>query len=73
MLRRKLNQWANFDRGLHIIIIVGFILSFLLCIWGCQEYYIGKSKEELAQEMWRTDSLLLRVKWEADSLGLIHD
>jgi len=72
-MRRDLRQWADASKVLNAMVILGFAIAIMVSIFSCQEYYIGKTKEELANEMWRTDSLLMRIKWEADSLGLIHD
>ena len=69
-MRRKLNSWAKADKALHIIVIGGFILAFMVSIFSCQEYYIGKSEEELIQEMFELDSLMRKVVWTADSLGV---
>ena len=72
-MRRKLNSWAKADKALHIIVIGGFILAFMVSIFSCQEYYIGKSHEEISRDMFELDSLMRRVVWEADSLGLYND
>lgn len=69
-MRKKLNSWAKADKALHIIVIGGFVLAFIVSIFSCQEYYIGKSEEELVQEMFELDSLMRKVVWTADSLGV---
>ena len=72
-MRKKLNQWADASKILHGFVILGFILAFMVSIFSCQEYYIGKSEEELVREMFEFDSLMRKVIWEADSLGLYND
>ena len=69
-MRKKLNQWADASRILHGFVILGFVLAFIVSIFSCQEYYIGKSEEELVQEMFELDSLMRKVVWTADSLGV---
>ena len=69
-MRKKLNQWADASRILHGFVILGFVLAFIVSIFSCQEYYIGKSEEELVQEMFELDSLMRKVVWRADSLGV---
>ena len=68
--RQKLNEWADASKILHGFVILGFVLAFIVSIFSCQEYYIGKSEEELVQEMFELDSLMRKVVWTADSLGV---
>lgn len=48
-----------------LILILAFIVS-------CDGYYMGKSREEINQELneiiFETDSILLDLKWHLDSL-----
>ena len=69
-MRKKLNEWADASKILHGFVILGFVLAFIISIFSCQEYYIGKSEEELVQEMFELDSLMRKVVWTADSLGV---
>jgi hypothetical protein len=69
-LKRKLNEWADASKILHGFVILGFVLAFIVSIFSCQEFYIGKSEEELVQEMFELDSLMRKVVWTADSLGV---
>ena len=69
-MRKKLNEWADASRILHGFVILGFVLAFIVSIFSCQEFYIGKSEEELVQEMFELDSLMRKVEWTADSLGV---
>ena len=50
-MRKKLNDWADASRILHGFVILGFILAFMVSIFSCQEYYIGKSEEELRKNL----------------------
>ena len=72
-MRRKLNEWADASRALHTLAILGFVIAFMVSILSCQDYYIGKTREELAQEMFEIDSLMKKVIWKADSLGIYDD
>jgi len=71
-LKRKLNEFADFSKILHGFVILGFVLAFMVSIFSCQDYYIGKTREELSQEMFELDSLMRKVVWEADSLGIYN-
>ena len=71
-MRKKLNEWADASRILHGFVILGFVLAFIVSIFSCQDYYIGKTREELAQEMFEIDSLMRKVIWKADSLGIYN-
>ena len=72
-MRKKLNEWADASRILHGFVILGFVLAFIVSIFSCQDYYIGKTREELAQEMFEIDSLMRKVIWKADSLGIYNE
>ena len=72
-MHKKLNEWADASKALHALVIVGFMLAFMFSIFSCQDYYIGKTREELAQEMFEIDSLMKKVIWQADSLGIYDD
>ena len=65
---KKLNEWADASRILHGFVILGFVLAFIVSIFSCQEYYIGKSEEELAREMFEVDSLISKIQFMIDSL-----
>ena len=60
-MRKKLNEWADASRILHGFVILGFVLAFLVSIFSCQEYYIGKSHEEISREMFEIDSLMKKI------------
>ena len=72
-MRKKLNSWADASKILHGFVILGFVLAFIVSIFSCQDYYIGKTREELSQEMFEIDSLMRKVIWKADSLGIYNE
>ena len=69
-MKRKLNEWADASRILHGFVILGFVLAFIVSIFSCQEYYIGKSEEELVQEMFEVDSLIKTIHLQMDSVAM---
>ena len=71
-MKRKLNQFADASKILNAMVILGFVIAFMVSIFSCQDYYIGKTREELSQEMFELDSLMRKVVWEADSLGIYN-
>lgn len=72
-MRKKLNEWADASKALHALVIVGFMIAFMVSILSCQDFYIGKTEEELAKEMFELDSLMRKVIWKADSLGIYEE
>tara|TARA_Y100000361_G_C10977720_1_gene247395 strand:+ start:252 stop:476 length:225 start_codon:yes stop_codon:yes gene_type:complete len=72
-MRKKLNEWADASKVLHALVLLGFAIAFMLSILSCQDIYIGKTHEEIVQEMFELDSLMRKVIWTADSLGLINE
>ena len=69
-MRKKLNEWADASKILHGFVILGFVLAFIVSIFSCQEYYIGKSEEELVQEMFEVDSLIKTIHLQMDSVAM---
>jgi len=72
-MRKKLNEFADFSRILNFMVLLGFVIAFMVSIFSCQDYYIGKTREELSQEMFELDSLMRKVIWKADSLGIYNE
>ena len=72
-MKRRLNEWADASKILHFMVLLGFALAFLISIFSCQDIYIGKTEEEIIQEMFELDSLMRKVIWTADSLGIINE
>ena len=40
----------------------------MVSIFSCQEFYIGKTEEELYREMFEVDSLISKIQFMIDSL-----
>jgi hypothetical protein len=77
-MRKKLNEWTKFGYKINVLAVIFFISLFLWFNFvSCEDTYIGKSKEEIEQDMIEAvievDSLLARVKWMADSLGIHNE
>ena len=67
-MRKRLNEWADASKILHGFVILGFVLAIMVSIFSCQEYYIGKSHEEISREMYEVDSLISKIQFMIDSL-----
>jgi hypothetical protein len=46
------------------------IISLLMFITCADEYYLGKSKEELYKEMFEVDSLIMTIQMQIDSTSI---
>ena len=44
------------------------VLAF--CLSACEDIRVGKSRAELVQEQWRTDSLLKTIHYQMDSVEM---
>jgi hypothetical protein len=57
------------NKVLRVVIASAFIgfLAALIFIACNDEYYLGKTREELAKEMFEVDSLLMTVQMQLDS------
>ena len=69
-MRKKFKEWSDMSTILHAIVIFGFAVAIMVSILSCQDIHIGKTREELSYEMFELDSLMKKVIWQADSLGL---
>ena len=59
------------DKFWHGVLSISFIISILLASITCaDEYYIGKSKEELTREMFEVDSLIKTIQLQLDSTSV---
>ena len=72
-MRKKFKEWSDMSIILHAMVIFGFAVAIMVGILSCQDIYIGKTKEELSREMFELDSLMKKVIWQADSLGMYND
>jgi len=69
-MRKKFKEWSDMSIILHAMVLFGFAVAIMVSILSCQDIHIGKTREELSQEMFELDSLMKKVIWQADSLGL---
>jgi hypothetical protein len=71
-MRKKLNKWANPDKVLHGLVLIGFAIAILFSIVSCNDdFHIGKTEEEIKTELMQTifevDSILLRIQYQLDT------
>ncbi len=69
---RVVPDWREMNSVLRVVLIsafIGFMMS--LVIVACQdEYYFGKTREELAKEMFLLDSLMIDLQYQLDSTSV---
>ena len=59
------------DKFWHGVLSISIVISILLASITCaDEYYIGKSKEELTKEMFEVDSLIKTIELQLDSTSV---
>ena len=66
---RVVPDWREMNTVLRVIIMssfIGFLLA-LIFVSCADEYYLGKSKEELTKEMFEVDSLIMTIQMQIDS------
>jgi len=69
---RVVPDWREMNTVLRVIIMssfIGFLLSLILVACN-DEYYFGKTREELAKEMFLLDSLLIDIQYQLDSTSI---
>ena len=74
-MRKKLNQWANFDKAVNVLVIIAFTLTFVFTAISCaDEFYFGKTRDELNAEVTRNafeiDSLFKLIQLQLDSTAM---
>ena len=74
-MRIKLKQWANFDKAVNMLVIIAFTLAFVFTAISCaDEFYFGKSRDELnaevSQNAFEIDSLFKRIQLQIDSTAM---
>lgn len=74
-MRKKLNQWANFDKAVNVLVIVALTLAFVFTAISCaDEFYFGKTRDELKAEVTRNafevDSLFKQIQLQLDSTAM---
>ena len=59
------------DRFIYGVLFSCFMIGLLLMSITCaDEYYLGKSKEELTKEMFEVDSLIKTIQLQLDSTSI---
>ena len=74
-MRKKLNQFANFDKAVNALVIVALTLAFVFTAISCaDEFYFGKTRDELKAEVTRNafevDSLFKLIQLQLDSTAI---
>jgi len=66
---RVVPNWKEINKVLRVVITSAFIgfLVALIFIACTDEYYLGKTREELTKEMFEVDSLLMTIQMQLDS------
>ena len=74
-MRKKLKQWANFDKAVNVLWIVALTLAFVFTAISCaDEFYFGKNRDELNAEVTQNaleiDSLFKLIQLQIDSTAM---
>ena len=68
---KKFKEWSDLSKILHAMAILGFVLVIIMSILSCEDVRVGKSREEIASELYRTmfevDSILMRIQYQLDT------
>jgi len=69
---RVVPNWKEINRVLRVVITSAFIgfLAALIFIACNDEYYLGKTREDLAREMFEVDSLIMAIQKDLDSTSI---
>jgi hypothetical protein len=69
---RVVPDWKEMNSVLRVVITSVFIgfLAVLIFIACNDEYYLGKSREELYKEMFEVDSLMKTIQLQIDSTSM---
>ena len=69
---RVVPDWREMNSVLRVIIISGFIGFLLALVFvACNdEYYFGKTREELTREMFEVDSIIIAIQKDLDSTSI---
>ena len=69
---RVVPDWREMNTVLRVIVtssFIGFLLALIFVACN-DDYYFGKSREELAREMWEVDSLIMAIQKDLDSTSI---
>ena len=74
-MRKKLNQWANFDKAVNALVIIALTLAFVFTAISCaDEFYFGKTRDELKAEVtknaFEVDSLFKLIQLQLYSTAM---
>ena len=72
---RVIPDWKEIGSVMKFVLttfFIGFTLS-LVVVACADEYYFGKTREELAREMFIVDSLIMDIKYQMDSTSIDFD
>ena len=69
---RVVPDWKEMNRVFRWTIGIAFaVFMFGLVLLSCaDEWYLGKSREDLAKEMFEVDSLLMTIQMQLDSTSI---
>ena len=69
---RVVPNWKEINKVLRVVITSAFIgfLVALIFIACNDEYYLGKTREELTKEMFEVDSLIMAIQKDLDSTSI---
>ena len=69
---RVVPDWREMGKVLKLIITASFIafMACLILVSCADEWYFGKSREELAREMFVVDSLIMTIQMQLDSTSI---
>ena len=74
MRKRGISEFVNASRVLHALVFLGFGLAILLSILSCEDIRVGKTREEinqdLSQTMFEVDSIIMKIKHDIESNSL---
>ena len=69
---RVIPDWKEIGSVMKFVLttfFIGFMIS-LVIVACADEYYFGKTREELAREMFIVDSLIMDIKYQMDSTSI---
>ena len=69
---RVVPDWREMNSVLRVIVISSFVgfLLYLILVACNDEYYFGKTREELTREMFKVDSLIMAIQKDLDSTNI---
>ena len=74
-MMKVIPDWKEIGSVMKFVLttfFIGFMIS-LVIVACADEYYFGKTREELAREMFIVDSLIMDIKYQMDSTSIDFD